>query len=164
MAGIVTVHYWPSRILNSEAKSLTGHVALACTDVYASWAPKADRAVASVMTDVYPEPRESYEVDVRLAGGRHSTQVQLKGVNVAQIRQKWVGLAGGMAGGGIQGPPIGYRLVPNAQRIVGVSCATLVVQLLLAGGSGAIVPWSQSGFVRPENVYDYASKLAARIR
>jgi hypothetical protein len=164
MAGIVTVHYWPSRIFNVQAKSLTGHVALACEGVYASWAPETSAAFSSITNNVYPEPRGSYEKDVASAGGTHSVQVEIKGLDVEAIRASWQGLAGNMAGGGIHGPPIPYRLAPKADHRVGVSCATFVVLLLQAGGSDAIVKWTQQRAVRPSDVYSHARKLAAATR
>jgi hypothetical protein len=164
MAGIVTVHYWPSRILNSEAKSLTGHVALACEGVYASWAPQKGEEFNSMGNKVYPEPRGTYEKDVASAGGTHSVQVEIKGLDVEAIRASWQGLAGNMAGGGVHGPPIAYRLAPKADHRIGVSCATFVVLLLQAGGSDAIVKWTQMRAVTPSDVYLHARKLAAAKR
>lgn len=156
----VTVHYWSPRFF-SKAKSLTGHVALDARSVgvYASWAPQAGHAAASAVGAVGPTPRSSYANDKALAGGTPSSQVVIFGLDLEAIRAAWVGMATYLADPEVQGPTIGYQLVPNVGQGSASSCATLVVKLLRAGGSDRIVRWSGTWAVTPRAVYDYAVKL-----
>ena len=163
MSEPVTVHYWPIR-LNMGNKSLTGHVALETMGVYASWAPTHDTGVDSAFRPVYPQPRSDYDRDLTLTGGVPSKQILIHGLNAEAIRAKWVGQAAHMADPAVHGPPIGYQLVPAAEKGAASSCATLVVKLLLAGGADKILPWKQSHLVTPGDVFEYATKLAAARR
>lgn len=157
----VTVYFWASRLFH-RAKSLTGHVALKGSGIYASWAPDASEGVRSLFGGVGPSPRASYERDVGLAGGVHAKPVHIRGLDVAAMRATWVGMATHMADPSVHGPPIAYELAPSVTKGASASCATVVVKLLKAGGSDARLAWPSSVVVTPRAVYEYALALAAR--
>lgn len=162
------VHYWESRWAPSQpTKSLAGHMALETAMSYVSWSPSDDGRLAAVFSRVSPNPRTAYLADAQRAGGSgpplHSHQVRLIGLDVEAIDAAWRGKATHLADPAIQGPPIAYSLVPSARDNAATSCATLVLQLLMEGGAGDIVPYRPNPIVTPRAIYDYALRLQAQL-
>lgn len=160
-----TVMYWPQRIFVTTNISLTGHVALAFPGGYASWAPASAKSAAG-FGRVGPNPRPSLAADIELAGGSQPVATSIDGLDVGSIAGAWRSQAAALSNGPttpedqlVQGPPVPYQLTPDLGD-PGVSCATLVVKLLRAGGAEQRARFTGGRIVTPRDVQLWAEKLA----